>query len=61
MKPTKDQEVKIKEAGKILKEAFPGVNMQFCFNLAQQHSNINYNAKVSGILPVSNLKKETPC
>ncbi len=39
----------IVDAGIILKKEFPGENMQICFNLAKQHSNVNYNIKISGI------------
>ena len=54
MKPTKEQEKLIAEAGKLIKQAFPGQNMQFCFNLSYKYDNINYNMdgtwKQSGIL-----------
>jgi len=47
---TKEQEDLIRDAGKKLKEAFPTSNLQFCFNLTQKHSNVNYNIKSSGIV-----------
>ena len=36
-------------AGVLLKKAFPGENMQICFNLSKSHNNVNYNVKISGI------------
>lgn len=54
MKLTKDQDELIVKAGKLLKEAFPQQNMQFCFNLTTKHDNVNFNMdgtwKKSGIL-----------
>ena len=50
MFPTKEQEDKIQEAHKIIKDAFPTSNMQFSFNLAHNHTNVSYNIKMSGIL-----------
>jgi hypothetical protein len=54
MGTTKEQEELIRQAGKLLKKAFPKENMQFCFNLTTKHDNINYNMdgtwKQSGIL-----------
>ncbi len=54
MKPTKEQEKLIVEAGMKIRQAFPGQNLKFTFNLAQQHNTVNYNMegewKISGIL-----------
>lgn len=50
MKLSEKQENLVKQAGKLLKEAFPGDNLQFCFNLTTKHDNINFNIKASGIL-----------
>jgi hypothetical protein len=54
MKLSEQQEELIKQAGKLIKKAFPGENMQFCFNLTTKHDNINFNMdgtwKKSGIL-----------
>lgn len=54
MKPTKQQEELIGKAGKLIKEAFPNQNAQFCFNLCMKHDNVNYNMegtwKISGII-----------
>ena len=54
MKPSKEQEKLICEAGVLIKKAFPDQNLQFNFNLAAKHDNVNYNMdgtwKISGIL-----------
>lgn len=54
MSPTKEQEELIARAGKLIKQAFPNDNMQFCFNLSKKHTNVNYNMegtwKQSGII-----------
>jgi len=50
MSETPEQKDAIRRAGAIIKCAFPGDNMQICFNLARNHSNVNYNIKKSGIL-----------
>ena len=52
-----DQKKLICEAGQLLKRAFPKENLQFCFNLAEKHDNVNYNIKQSGIInPKSPIK-----
>ena len=53
---TKEQEELIVQAGQLLKQAMPNENLQFCFNLARGHSNVNYNVKQSGI--IKPLRKE---
>jgi len=50
MKLSEKQKELVKQSGKLLKEAFPGENMQFCFNLTTKHDNVNFNVKASGIL-----------
>lgn len=54
MRPNKDQEALIIEAGLLIKKAFPNQGMLFNFNLSKDHDNINYNLegkwKISGIL-----------
>ncbi len=47
---TQTQKDGIMAAGVILKKIFPEDNLQICFNIAQQHDNVNYNFKMSGIL-----------
>ncbi len=45
-----ERTIALREAGKILKVAWPKENLQICFNLSGKHSNVNYNIKESGIL-----------
>ena len=40
----------IREAGLLLKKAFPKENLQFCFNLSEKYDNVNYNVKQSDII-----------
>ena len=54
MKPDDRQRKLIVKAGILIKEAFPDQNLQFNFNLAAKHGNVNYNMegqwKISGII-----------
>ena len=46
-----DSQIKlIREAGLLLKRAFPNENLQFCFNLSEKYDNVNYNVKQSDII-----------
>ncbi len=60
MKPSKDQEKLIVQAGLLIKKAFPGQSLQFNFNLSKDHNNVNYNMegkwKISGILNPEKIK-----
>ena len=40
----------IREAGLLLKKAFPKESLQFCFNLSEKYDNVNYNVKQSDII-----------
>ena len=44
------------EANKLLKKEWPAENLQISFNLAQKHSNVNFNIKESGILNPERVK-----
>lgn len=46
---TDQQKLLMREAFKKLKEAFPEVGIQVCFNLTPKHNNMNYNIKASGM------------
>lgn len=39
----------MRDAHKLLKEAFPEDGIQVSFNLAPKHNNMNYNIKASGM------------
>lgn len=60
MKPSKEQEKLIVEAGLLIRKAFPAQNLQFNFNLSKDHNNVNYNMegkwKISGILNPEKVK-----
>lgn len=46
---TPEQEKGISIANEALKKVFPHDNLQVCFNLSKNFSNVNYNIKMSGI------------
>ena len=48
------QEEGIRIAGKALKNVFPEHNLQICFNIAKKYNNVNFNIKMSGVLPTKN-------
>ncbi|KKL63465.1 hypothetical protein LCGC14_2174820 [marine sediment metagenome] len=47
---TTEQKEGIKIANEALKKVFPHDNLQISFNLSKNHSNVNFNIKISGIL-----------